>query len=171
MEETSKRWTCPSCGLVSQALEAPDAKTRCECCGEPAPFVATALGDDLLEDSRRRDILARLRERYVEARELAGPAEHYANLDWILGSRRNPRHDGPAFDDRLIELVVLWLQDLAFELGRGSSPRVPGDLDEGARSLDGARENAALGLRAATEEFVLTFLQARDAGHRAPAVG
>ncbi len=87
----------------------------------------------------------------MEAQKLVPSDRPYANLRWILGVERSVPQDPLALESRTIEIVALWLQDLAHEIdlrpaapptsGIGASLRVPG-----ARSL-----------RAATQRFLVAF--------------
>ena len=61
-----------------------------------------------------------LRERYIEAREEGSAGSPHANLDWILGARRNLTNDPLRLEPSTIRLVALWLQDLASDLERGA---------------------------------------------------
>jgi hypothetical protein len=49
----------------------------------------------------------RLRECYVQARDLGSLSESHANLEWILGARRNPTPDPLGFETKTIEVVAL----------------------------------------------------------------
>lgn len=109
-------------------------------------------------DAEKRQALVELRDQYVEARELESSGEEYANLDWILGARRNPTQDPLEFELKTIELVGLWLQDLSRELERQlpePAPTTPqGSAAPSARDV---REAMALKLRRATEAFLAAF--------------
>jgi hypothetical protein len=111
---------------------------------------------DLRSDAERRESLVQLRRRYLEARKLVSSDEPHANLEWILGARRNVAEDPPALATGTIELVGLWLQDLAVELDR-RLPSAGGNEDARALSPDGVRELVARSLRQATERFLLAF--------------
>jgi hypothetical protein len=117
-------------------------------------------GRDPLEDSEKRESFVRLREQYVEAQKLVSSDEPYANLDWILGSRRNAARDPLALEAKTIELAALWLQDLAVEVDRRPAPRPAGDSPSDALSSPRAGEAPGQGLRDATARFLLAF---RDA--------
>jgi hypothetical protein len=109
------------------------------------------------EDSEKRESFVQLRERYVEARKLVSPDEPYANLEWILGARRNITRDPPGLETKTIELAALWLQDLAVEVDhKWPSPAI-GDFDAGALSSHRAGKLAAQRLRDATVRFLLAF--------------
>jgi len=107
-------------------------------------------------DTKRRQALARLKQRYRQARELVSPAEPHANLEWVLGAERNPGHEAD-LNNNMIELVGLWLQDLAAEVDSRVSRQVTGAVDESLPSLDQARQSMAQSLRAATEGFLVAF--------------
>ena len=121
-------------------------------------------GPGLVEDeARRRGIVARLRERYDEAREFVVselPLEDQAHghLEWILGKQSNAEHDESPLDTEVSEIVVLWLQDLARELDdQASVPATPGS-GLGAAATADVRHAAADGLRTATRDFAEAFL-------------
>ena len=109
----------------------------------------------LFDDTRRRGVVARLRQRYGEARVASTSDEadpqHSAHLEWILGAQRDLLRDEAAFDPRVSELVVLWLQDFAMQL----------DDREGAVPAQDSRSEAARDLRAATTDFADAFLAPR----------
>ena len=118
-----------------------------------------------LEDSRRRGIVGRLRERYSEAREIVSArepdADHHGNLDWILGVRRDRAQDDAMWDSRVAELVVLWLEDFLLELdGLAFAPFRSGLVATPASSED-SRRSVARALRNATREFAEAFLTER----------
>ena len=74
--------------------------------------------DDLHHDLERREAFARLRENYLEAQGLDTSDGLHTNLEWILGERRDATQNPPALAEKTVELVGLWLQDLASELDR-----------------------------------------------------
>jgi hypothetical protein len=112
---------------------------------------------DMREDSEKRESFARLRERYAEARKLVSPNEPYANLEWILGARRNVTQDPPGLEAKTIELAALWLQDLAVEVDqRWPAPKI-GDFDGHVLSSHQTGKLAAERLRDATVRFLLAF--------------
>jgi hypothetical protein len=113
-------------------------------------------GCDPRGDSEKRESLVELREQYVEAHKLVSSDEPYANLEWILGARRNTTQDPLALEAKTIELAALWLQDLAVEVDR----RPAGDFDDGAPSSPQAGETPAQSLRDATARFLLAFRNA-----------
>ncbi len=111
-----------------------------------SPGLATgdkASGDcDPLEDSERRESFVQLRARYVEAQKLVSSDEPFANLEWILGARRNITQDPLGLETKTIELAALWLQDLAVEVDhRGPKARPHG------ASMAGPRDEATDRLR------------------------
>jgi hypothetical protein len=119
----------------------------------------------LVDDTRRRGVVSRLRQRYGEAqglvvREESYPAPH-AHLEWILGTRRNPGHDEAAFDTGVSELVVLWLQDLAQDLDIRVLPSSASGSDASASAAADCRQAAAHHLRTATSDFADAFLSPR----------
>ena len=133
-----------------------------------APNRSTARPDAPLasafdDDHRKRGVVARLRERYSEAREFAPSvpppdAESFAHLEWILGKQRNPEHDEATMSVEVSELVVLWLQDLARELDSPAVFPALSGSDSAAESTAGVRQAAADGLRTATRDFAEAFL-------------
>ena len=114
-------------------------------------------GRDPREDSEKRETFARLREQYVEARRLVSADEPYANLEWILGARRNSAQDPLALEAKTIELAALWLQDLAIEVDRRPPRRPAGDSDGRAPLSPRAGETPGQSLRDATARFLLAF--------------
>ena len=178
MDRGQPSWICRECGRRSAITVAPDSAGRCELCVEragsdPSPesllggvAAAFSLCEQMIDAGLRRLVVARLRSRYLEARDLVTPSDplspSHANLEWILGPRGGPDPEDGVFDERFSELVVLWLEDLVLEL---DGPRVlsgsPGPLpSEAPPSV--SRESAALGLRAATRDFADAFLGRRD---------
>lgn len=121
--------------------------------GEKAVTMEGVMNDD----AEKRESFVQLRERYAEARDLVSPDEPYANLDWILGARRNITHDPPRLGTKTVELAALWLQDLAVEVDRRSPPPPAGDFDGSALLSHQAGKLAAQRLRDATVRFLLAF--------------
>ncbi len=111
----------------------------------------------MVEGVKKRQALARLLKRYDQAREFVSPGEPYANLEWILGPKRDPNRDAADLDAKMIELVALWLQDLVVEVDRVSSSELTGAADESAPSAYQARRSTARSLRAAAKGFVVAF--------------
>lgn len=108
----------------------------------------------VLDDTRKRGIVARLRQRYGEARGLSSrepDPQHSAHLEWILGAQRDLGRDEAALDSRVSELVVLWLQDYAQQL----------DDRESMPPAAGSRQAAVRDLRTATSDFAEAFLGPR----------
>ena len=159
MKTVPRERTCSHCGLCHEAAE---ETTRCELCGGALIASPEALSTRSFEDGHKRAIVARLRERYSEARGLVPwepplDSESFSHLEWILGEQRNTRHDETALRTEVSELVVLWLQDLARELDdRASVPEAPGSGGAGATAA--VRHAAADGLRTATRDFADAFL-------------
>jgi hypothetical protein len=169
MKTVQGKWTCGKCGLSNEAAVIAGWVIRCEFCAEPfhaGPDAPSARAFD--DDHRKRGVVARLRERYSEAREFASSvpppdAESFAHLEWILGKQRNPEHDEATLSVEVSELVVLWLQDLARELESPaflSGPPVP---DSAGASTAGVRQAAADDLRTATRDFAEAFLSPQPA--------
>ena len=113
-------------------------------------------GLNLPADAEKREALVKLRDRYVEARELGSSGEHHANLEWILGARRNPTQDPLGFETKTIELIALWLQDLTIELDR-RLPEAQAELQDSALLAHEARQSVVRELRDATERFLVAF--------------
>jgi hypothetical protein len=115
--------------------------------------------------SEKRESFLWLRERYIEAEKLvssdAAPsrsdARGHANLEWILGERRNVNRDPLALEAKTIELAALWLQDLAVEVDRRPFQQLVGGVPESGPSSPQAGETAAQDLRDATARFLIAF--------------
>jgi hypothetical protein len=112
---------------------------------------------DLPRDAEKRESLLKLQDEYAEARKLGSSREPHANLEWILGARRDPTQDPPGFETNAIEVVALWLQDLAIELDRRLPKPLPARLEENDLTAYEARQLAAQKLRDATEKFLAAF--------------
>jgi hypothetical protein len=163
MKTVQGKWTCGKCGLSNEAAVVAGWVIRCEFCAEPilaGPDAPLARAFD--DDHRKRGVVARLRERYSEAREFAPSApppdaETFAHLEWILGRQRNPELDEATMSVEVSELVVLWLQDLAREVESPAltGPPVP---DSTGASTAGVRQAVADDLRTATRDFAAAFL-------------
>jgi len=113
---------------------------------------------DVFDDARKRQVVARLRKEYGEARGLVSRAQPYAHLEWILGLHRDLARDDAAFETGVSELVVLWLQDLAGELDSGVTPQDTTGSEEGPVPPSSSRQAVAERLRNATREFAVAFL-------------
>jgi hypothetical protein len=164
MRTGQRKWTCRNCGRCNETVLAAGATMTCEyCTGVSGAGSESPSKRPVDDDIRKRGVVARLRERYGEAREfvLSEPpldAQAHGHLDWILGKQSSPEHGGAALGCELSELVVLWLQDLARDLDRQDFlPGAPGS-DGSAGSTAGVRLAAAEGLRTATREFAEEFL-------------
>ena len=164
MKAAQREWTCLDCGRRNETAVADAEALTCESCTEELSATPEAPSKGLLDDdTRRRGVVARLRQRYGEAREfvLTGPldAQAHEHLEWILGKRGNPERGGTALGTEVSELVVLWLQDLVRELDdQAFVPGAPGS-DGDAASTAGVRQGAADGLRTATRDFAEEFLR------------
>lgn len=178
MESAERKWNCKNCGRRNKAVVAPDGTVKCEYCTEvtsvwpaPAPHGSApgepsdASSRKLVDDTRKRGVVARLRERYGEARGLVTReppyAQPYAHLEWILGTRRNLDQNEADFDTGVSELVVLWLQDLALELDSPLLPPYASDPGGSATRDADSRQAVAKGLRIATRDFAEAFLSPR----------
>ena len=168
MKTAQRKWVCRNCGRRNKTVGVASGAQTCEYCtevtggavvGSPDAVVAGepsgAASLDLLDDTRKRGIVARLRQRYGEARGVSAPDEtdpqHSAHLEWILGAQRNLVRDEAAFDPRVSELVVLWLQDFAHRL----------DDRQDVAPAEDSRHETARDLRAATTDFAEAFLSPR----------
>lgn len=176
-----RRWNCRNCGRSNKTVIAPDGTVKCEYCTdvtnsqrqtglgrsdhkgqaafsepEPASRKKTPSDVDLVDDAKKRLAFVRLRDLYSEARELVSPREPYANLEWILGAR-NPEQDQVDLGDKTIDLIVLWLQDLAAEVDRLLPTHLASEIDVGAGAGPQARRSVARSLREATEGFVAAY--------------
>ncbi len=164
MKTADRQSTCRHCGRRVTDGTAEGA-TRCEHHAGNAGAELEAHSAPPEDDVRRREVVARLRERYGAARDLI-PSEpppyapSFGHLEWILGSQRNLDDDGAALGTNLSRLVVLWLEDLVLELDNPAFPDLTGS-DAGTDPTAG-RQAAALGLRAASREFAETFLSPGD---------
>ena len=127
--------------------------------GRAAASLTPTLRDlDLPADAEKREVLLQLRDRYIEAQKLVSSVEPYANLEWILGARRSPTQDPLGLETRTIELIALWLYDLAAEVDRGLPSQSSAKTDDGSPLTGGeARESMARSLRDATERFLTAF--------------
>ena len=118
----------------------------------------------IARDPEMEQALLRLRDCLSLARELVPPAEWNANLEWILGSKRDPMVHAAGFDKKTVDAVVLWLGDLTASVNRTPGDPLKDPL-EAARPDHFVRQSIARGLRDATEGYVLAL------GRLAPAVG
>ncbi len=168
MKTAQRKWVCRNCGRRNKTVAAAGGAQTCEYCtevtggavaGSPDAGVAgEASGTpslDPLDDTRKRGVVARLRQRYGEARGASTPGEsdpeHSAHLEWILGAQRDLLRDEATFDPRVSELVVLWLQDFAQQL----------DDRQDVAPAEDDRHETARDLRAATTDFAEAFLRPR----------
>jgi DNA-directed RNA polymerase subunit RPC12/RpoP len=157
MASGATKWNCRNCGRANKTALAADGATACQYCTEVVRAKAPA--GKAVQVASNRQIVDRLRQRYSQARDIVSPAEPHAHLEWILGPLRNRERDEAGFEVGLAELVVLWLQDFAMELDLPT----PAQPDAGAvpseGSAAGPRQAAVHGLRAATREFAVAFLE------------
>ena len=162
MKTGQRKRTCPHCGQRGAPAVGADLQ-RCESCAEvsgtgPDPRSVRPVDDD----TRKRDVVARLREQYRHAcgflaSEPAADSPSFAHLEWILGSQRNPDEDGAALGAEVSQLVVLWLEDLVLELDNRTFPD-PASSDGDIGSNGNSRKAAAEGLRTAARTFAEAFL-------------
>ncbi len=165
MKTAHREWTCRHCGRRRTAGDA-DGTMWCEFCAEAFGAKPEALPARPPEDdSRRREVVARLRERYSTARDLIPSepppyAQSFGHLEWILGNQRNPDDDGAALGTDVSRLVVLWLEDLVLELDNPALPDLTGS--GGGAASSAGRQAAATGLRTASRDFAEAFLSSAD---------
>jgi hypothetical protein len=168
VKTAQRKWVCRNCGRRNKTVAAAGGAQTCEYCTEVTggpvvgPPDAGVAGEPsgaqslrFLDETRKRGVVARLRQRYGEARgdstRKESDPQHSAHLEWILGAQRDLARDEAAFDPRVSELVVLWLQDLAQQLDdRGDVP-----------PAEDSRREAARDLRTATTDFAEAFLTPR----------
>ncbi|HTO87449.1 MAG TPA: hypothetical protein VMR54_07955 [Thermoanaerobaculia bacterium] len=124
--------------------------------GNPARTLPIHRGPGLARDSEIEAALARLRDCHSLARGLVSPAEWNANLEWILGLKRDPRMTTTAFDEKTVDAVALLLEELAASVNRANAEPSKGSF-EAAPPDHHARQSIARGLRDATEGFVVAF--------------
>lgn len=122
-----------------------------------SPGEDTRDDSDRSGDGKKREALVELRDRYVEARELGSSLESHTNLEWILGARRNPTQDPLGFETNTIEVVALWLQDLAIDLERRLPVEVAAEPGRETSVADDVRRAMAQNLRDATDRFLTAF--------------
>jgi uncharacterized Zn finger protein (UPF0148 family) len=159
MDPVLSTWECRDCGLWNEVAMA-DELVTCEVCGRRARLDEAPEASPRSEETRRRQAVSELSDRYAQARELVSPTEAHTNLEWIIGVRRNLAWDGAAFDREIAQLAVLWLQDLARELDGGASPNLARATDESDWETD-PRRAAARRLRLATRDFAAVMFAAR----------
>jgi hypothetical protein len=145
--EILRSWTCSDCGRSNVVVTAFDAAGRCEDCADL----------NTSDDATKGQVLGRLRDRYLEARNLVSSRRSYTNLEWVLAAMRNPDRTASYWADRTIDLVAVWLEDLAADIERLFPQEVTGEIAEGALSAYRAHRFLAKDLRDATEGFVLAF--------------
>jgi hypothetical protein len=110
-------------------------------------------------DAEKRQSLLSLRERYIDAKPLMLSDEPYENLQWILGLAGNVPQDPLSLDAKTVEVVALWLQDLAREIDKQPDAAADGHEPVGSSSLVSSsdRPGIARRLRDATERFLAAF--------------
>lgn len=105
-----------------------------------------------LAPSRRQRALLRIQEWHAQARDLVPAPSLNANLEWILRQRKDAGAYSGRFDEKMIAMVELWLEDLAGKVLGVSDPENPENLAETVN-----RRSVAGELRKAIEHFVLVF--------------
>ena len=137
MDPMHRKWTCRICGRSIATPSTSDDAVLCEDCTNEG-------------EAQRRRVVDRLTRPYGAARELASGSEDHANLDWILGTRRNLDRNGSTLDREMAQLALLWLHDLARELDGHLAAETSGSPDH--------RSEVAHSLRVATRDFAEAFL-------------
>ena len=102
-------------------------------------------------ESARQSTLADLWDRYAEAQEVATPGRTSSNLEWILGPRDNRFQHAAGLDARMMDLLGLWLDNLAAEIDEPVL-LIAGGSPHRAEALSLAER-----LRAATKAFLVAF--------------
>lgn len=146
--EGPRSWTCSDCGRSDAAVTALDAAGSCKYCAD---------SNSLSGDATKQQVLGRLQDRYLEARKLFSSRQSYASLEWVLAAMRTPDRTASYWADATIDLVALWLEDLAVDIDRAFPQEVTGEIAEGALSAYRAHRSLAQSLRDATEGFVAAF--------------
>jgi hypothetical protein len=146
--ESLRSWTCSECGRSDLGVTAWDAAGTCKCCAD---------SNSSSGDAAKQQVLGRLQERYLDARKLFSSRRSYASVEWVLAAMRTPDRTASYWADATIELVALWLEDLAVDIDRAFPEEVTGEIAEGALSAYRAHRSLAQGLRDATEGFVAAF--------------
>jgi len=163
MKTGQRKRTCPHCGQRGAPAVGAGDLQRCESCAgvfAAGPDVRSVRAVD--DETRKRDVVARLREQYRHAcgflsSEPTADSPSFAHLEWILGKQRNPDEDGAALGAEVSQLVVLWLEDLVLELDNRTFPD-SASSDGDVASSGNSRQAAAEGLRTAARTFAEAFL-------------
>jgi hypothetical protein len=157
MKRLIRKWKCGNCGRSNRTGVALEETVKCAYCAAEMIVPSTEpSGDrDLPEDLEKRVSFAGLRRQYTRSRRLVSPEEPYANLDWILGARRDIARGPLHLETKMIELSALWLEDLAAEVDR--QPALPSAGFTAGTFSHGTRGLAAQGLRNAVRRFVRAF--------------
>ena len=157
MQRLIRKWKCGSCGRSIRTGVALEETVKCAYCAAETIVPSTEpCGDsDPREDFEKRASFAGLRRQYARSRRLVSSEEAHANLDWILGARRDIARGPLHLDTKMIELSALWLEDLAAEVDR--QPALPPAGSTAASSSHATRGSAAQGLRDAVKRFVRAF--------------
>jgi hypothetical protein len=153
--EGLRSWKCGRCGWSCSAAAELDASGRCKSCADP-----NTSGDE----ARKQESLARLSDRYREARKHVSSAKAFANLDWVLAAMRNPDQTESFWADRTVELLAHCLEDLAAEVDRLFPQEMTGEIAESALTAYRARRSLAKGLQDATKSFVASHLHSARPG-------
>ena len=162
---------CWKCRRRIGAGLAPDASGHCELCAETSAFDALEVDDgdrpSQVSDDTLRSLVARLRACYAAARDLVDATDsadsHREHLEWILGTRSDPNRDDASIGVGVSRLIVLWLEDLVSDLDRSTAGLRTLPRSGSAITAQDRRRSAARGLRMATREFAVAFLEDRHA--------
>ena len=105
-------------------------------------------------DGERQEALGELWDRYAEARGYASSTGSGANVEWLLGPKENRFQQAARLDARMLELLGVFLEDLASEIDE------PILLMAAAGDSGTHRNSLARRLRAATKAFRIAFRRA-----------
>jgi hypothetical protein len=168
METELRSWSCRHCGRSNKTPLAENGTAECAFChnvtsvqpsrhrgGEahrhpPPGSRPKPLAVDTAEASSPEEALRRLRGIYAKTRDLVSTDEPHGNLEWILGARSNA--DVRALEAKTVELVSLWLHDLAREI---DPPALRPGRTEHAHRDHQLRRSAARSLRDATKALLV----------------
>jgi len=157
MQRLLRKWKCGNCGRSNRTGVALEETVKCAYCSAEAMVPSTRPpGDgDPREEFEKRLSFAGLRRQYARSRRLVSSEEPYANLDWILGARRDIGRGPLHLETKMVALSALWLEDLAAEVDR--QPALPSAGFTAGTFSHGTRGLAAQGLRDAVRRFVRAF--------------
>jgi hypothetical protein len=157
MKRLIRKWKCGNCGRSNRTGVVLEETVKCAYCAAETmvPSTDPSGGRDPREDFEKRVSFAGLRRQYRRSLRLVSSEEPYANLDWILGARRDIARGPLQLETKMVELSALWLEDLAAEVDR--KPALPSAGFTAGTLSHGTRGSAAQGLRDAVKRFVRAF--------------